>query len=65
MTIGGNEMGKHVLQIPSDDGCIYIYDVDTQTLRKLCGITASYLIPDDVKQTLERASLPVKTRDEG
>jgi hypothetical protein len=56
-------VGKHVLQIQADDGCIYIYDVDTQTLRKLCDITTSRLIPDDVRQTLEKANLPVKTKE--
>jgi hypothetical protein len=58
-------MGKHVLQIPADDGCIYLYDADTQTLRKLCDITTVRQIPDEVKQTLEAAHLTVKTRDEG
>jgi hypothetical protein len=22
-----NNMGKHVIQIPSEDGCLYVYDV--------------------------------------
>jgi hypothetical protein len=59
-------MGKHVLQIPSDEnGCIYLYDVETQILRRLSDITTVRVIPDDVKLTLEKAHLTVKTRDEG
>jgi hypothetical protein len=57
-------MGKHVLQIPADDGSIYIYDVDTRILRRLFDITTECFIPDEVKITLEKANLTVKTRDE-
>ena len=56
-------MGKYVLQIPADDDCVYLYDVEAQTLRKLCDITTANSIPDIVKKTLEKANLPVKTKE--
>jgi hypothetical protein len=57
-------MGKYVLQIPADDGCVYIYDVETHLLRKLCDITQSNTVPENVKATLEKAGLPLFLKGE-
>lgn len=56
-------MGKYVLQIPADDGCIYVYDIDTQVLRKVCDITQISAVPEIVKETLRKAHLSVKTKE--
>jgi hypothetical protein len=53
-------MGKHVIQIPSEDGCLYVYDVDKQTLKKLCDIERLEDIPADVLETLNMANLRVR-----
>jgi hypothetical protein len=55
-------MGKHILQIPADDGCVYLYDVETQELRKLCEIETVCSIPEEVGKTLEMAHLHFKIR---
>jgi hypothetical protein len=57
-------MGKYVLQIPAEDGCVYIYDVETHTLRKLCDITQSDTVPENVRDTLLKAGLPVRLKGE-
>jgi hypothetical protein len=54
-------MGKHVIQIPSADGCIYVYDVDRKTLRKICDIEKLDDIPEDVKETLDAVNLHIAT----
>jgi hypothetical protein len=54
-------MGKHIIQIPSTDGSIYIYDADSRTLRKICDITEPGDIPADVRETLRILNLNVKT----
>jgi hypothetical protein len=56
-------MGKYVLQIPADDGSVYIYDVETQLLRRLCDVTQISAVPDTVKETLSRALLPIKVKE--
>jgi hypothetical protein len=55
-------MGKYALQIPADDGCVYIYDVETQLLRKLCDVTQINAVPEIVKETLNKAHLFVKVK---
>jgi hypothetical protein len=57
-------MGKHILQIPSADGCIYLYDADRRTLKKLCEIAKPEDAPADVKETLLAAGLCVRTGEE-
>jgi hypothetical protein len=59
-------MGKHIIQIPSADGCTYVYDTDEKTLQKICDIGSAKDIPEDVKETLRTARLYVvfdKTSD--
>jgi hypothetical protein len=56
-------MGKHTLQIPSADGCVYVYDVDTQTVKKVCDIVAAKEIPADVWETIKAAKLAVAIKD--
>lgn len=50
-------MGKHILQIPSVDGCLYIYDADRKVIQKLCDVKRLEDIPPDVRETLSRANL--------
>jgi hypothetical protein len=54
-------MGKHVIQIPSEDGCVYVYDTDKKTMRKICDIEKLEDIPQDVKETLRNINLYVET----
>jgi hypothetical protein len=54
-------LGKHVIQIPSADGCAYVYDVDRKTLRKICNIEKLDDIPEDVKETLDAVNLRIAT----
>jgi hypothetical protein len=56
-------VGKYDLQIPADDGCIYVYDIETQLLRKVCDITQLDVLPDVVKETLSKAHLFVKVKE--
>jgi hypothetical protein len=56
-------MGKYVLQIPTDDGCVYVYDIETQLLRKVCDITRIDAVPEVVKETLSKAHLFVKVKE--
>jgi hypothetical protein len=56
-------MGKYVLQIPADDGCVYVYDIETQLLRKVCDITQTDTVPEVVRETLSKAHLPVKVKE--
>jgi hypothetical protein len=59
-----NYMGKHVLQVPSADGFIYIYDADRKTLQKIHDIDKLGDIPEDVMETLNAANLRVETGKE-
>jgi hypothetical protein len=52
-------MGKHVIQIPSADGCICVYDADRKTLRKICGTERMEDIPEDAQETLDAVNLRV------
>jgi hypothetical protein len=54
-------MGKHIIQIPSKDGSVYIYDADSKTLRKICDVTGPGDIPEDVCETLRILNLKVST----
>jgi hypothetical protein len=56
-------MGKYALQIPADDGCVYIYDVETQLLRKLCDVTQINTVPVVVTETLSKAHLTIKIKE--
>jgi hypothetical protein len=56
-------MGKYVLQIPADDGCVYVYDIETQLLRKVCDITQTDAVPEAVKETLNKAHLFIKVKE--
>jgi hypothetical protein len=53
-------MGKHVIQIPSEDGCVYVYDADKKTIRKICDIEKPEDLPADVKETLRSINLYVE-----
>jgi hypothetical protein len=57
-------MGKHVIQIPSEDGCLYVYDTDKKTMQKICDIKKLEDIPKDVRETLSRAGLCVDTGED-
>jgi hypothetical protein len=59
------DVETQVLQIPADDGCVYIYDVETQVLRKLCEVTRVSDVPDVVKETLSKALLLIKVKENG
>jgi hypothetical protein len=54
-------MGKHIIQIPSADGCVYAYDADRKTLQKICGIENPEDIPVDVLETLRIINAHIKT----
>jgi len=58
-------MGKHTLQIQAlEDNCVYIYDADAQTIRRLCDIERASELPPSVAETLKAAKLFVKgTKD--
>jgi hypothetical protein len=45
-------MGKNVIQIPSDDGCVYVYDLDANKLKKVCDIFSERDVPDNVRDIL-------------
>jgi hypothetical protein len=53
-------MGKHVIQIPSEDGDIYIYDTDKKTFRKACDVEKLEDLPADVKETLRTINLSIE-----
>jgi hypothetical protein len=53
----------HVIQMVSADGCVYIYDVDKKTLKKVYDIEKQEDIPDDVKAILAIAGLHVNFED--
>jgi hypothetical protein len=54
-------MGKYSIQIPSADGCVYVYDADNKTLWKICDIEKPEDIPADVKETLRDLDIHIKT----
>jgi hypothetical protein len=59
-------MGRHIIQIASADGCIYVCDADKKTIRKVCSIERLEDVPDDVRETLSVVNLlpcPVKIRE--
>jgi hypothetical protein len=56
-------VGTHVLQIPADDGCVYVYDADTQLLCKVCDIVQMIAAPEIVRETSAKAHLSVKTKE--
>jgi hypothetical protein len=53
-------VGKYVLQIPADDGCVYTYDAETNRLYRVCEVKQENFLPEAVKETLEKAHLTVK-----
>jgi hypothetical protein len=57
-------MGKHLLtlRVPTDDGCEYVYDGDTQTIRKICDINALSELPPEINELVKFYKLPVKTK---
>jgi hypothetical protein len=57
-------MGKHVIQIPSEDGCVYVYDTDKKTLQRISDIKKTQAIPRDVRETLDRAGLCADTGED-
>ena len=47
-------MGKDVIQIKADeDGCIYIYDVATDSWQKICDVNKREL-PDSIREKVVR-----------
>jgi hypothetical protein len=54
-------MGRHVIQIPSADGRVYVYDTDKKTFWKVCGIEKAEDLPPDVKETLRNINLHIET----
>jgi hypothetical protein len=52
-------MGQNIIQISSDDGCVYIYNIDTGKAQKLCDLESPKAFPDDVKNKI--AELQRKT----
>ncbi|MDR1232501.1 MAG: hypothetical protein LBK61_14000 [Spirochaetaceae bacterium] len=52
-------MGKYTLQIPAQDGCVYLYDVETCLLRRICDISDTNEVPEIVKETLRKAGLKI------
>ena len=53
-------MARHVLHIAADNGCVYLYDTDTNTMRKVSDVTSMSEIPDDVRNVLWKCGLRVK-----
>ena len=49
----------NTIQIQADDGCVYIYNVDTGKAQKLCDLASPKEFPEDVKQKI--AELQRKT----
>jgi hypothetical protein len=54
-------VGKRIIQIPSADGCAYVYDADEKALRKICGVEKPEGIPEDALETMRMIGLSVKT----
>jgi hypothetical protein len=53
-------MGKHVIQIPSEDGRVYVYDTDKKIIRKICDIERPEDLPADVKETLRNINVYIE-----
>jgi hypothetical protein len=51
-------MGKHILQIPGSDGCVYAYDADSKTLKRICEVGIAET-PEDVLETIKAAGLEI------
>ncbi len=43
---------NNVIQIPSSDGCIYMFNLDTGKAQKLCDLESPAAFPDDVKNKI-------------
>ncbi|GMO63762.1 MAG: hypothetical protein Ta2A_11120 [Treponemataceae bacterium] len=44
----------NVIQIPSNDGCIYLYNLDTGKAQKICDLVSPKDYPDDVKEKIAK-----------
>jgi hypothetical protein len=56
-------LGKHIVQIHSGDGCVYLYDADKKTLMKACDVVHADHIPVGVKETLDALHVAVLIKD--
>jgi hypothetical protein len=45
-------MPLNVIQIPGEDGCVYLYNIDTGKAQKLCDLESPADYPDDVKEKI-------------
>jgi hypothetical protein len=56
-------MSKYILEISVSDECVYLYDVETHTLRGQYDITSPSGILGAVKEILKKANLPLKIKE--
>jgi hypothetical protein len=45
-------MPVNVIQIAGDDGCVYIYNVETGKAQRLCDLKSPQDFPEDVKRKI-------------
>jgi hypothetical protein len=55
-------MNKYVIQIPVGNNIVYIYDVETGLLRKICDITDVNEVHQIVLETLKKAELKITVK---
>jgi hypothetical protein len=57
-------VSNHIIQIASIDGCVYIYNMDNETLKKVHNIEKLEDASKDVREVLFMANLHIKTDKE-
>jgi hypothetical protein len=57
-------MGNNTIQIPADDGCVYVYNVDNNKLKKVCDIVEEKEIPQSVRDILVKLNRRVALNKE-
>jgi hypothetical protein len=58
-------MGNNTVQIPSSDGCVYVFNLDTGKAQKICDIEAPKDFPSDVKEKIALLQKMVTRREGG
>jgi hypothetical protein len=53
-------VARHVIQIASQDGCVYVCDVDSGKLWKVCEVKGFSEMPVDVRETADLINLNLK-----
>jgi hypothetical protein len=52
-------VGRKVIQIPASDGCVYVYDLESGGVKKVCDVTEALDLPVEVSEVLDMLHLPV------